>query len=380
MQGTACAQLQRACQSTEWNNAGNASAARVQMLCGLGGNFYLLQLFLHHWDNNAGTVGLQPCVICAATANKSCRRNGYFLKLSRSLLAVSPFLPEFQAPVGSGKSIIAVKWALSKHPCGGTTPVHPLPRVWGWLRAPAAPALKSGCAYTVSGWYLIICLYMCTEHCDMRPDCMGLLTDWAQPLQDDLNNESLPHKCSYHTSSIDSFIPRQHGDNRDRTRRMISAAGLSFSRFQRPIMMQRCCTNSRVWTQIWLTAVFFCVLTFLTRLLDFTQLLIFLQHQPHFIKFRVNQNQTSGLTSVTLLWKLSLLKNSVSVLQLLFFVCVDIIVERGQKHSETAVTLHVCSTRNPPACLTHGSGQGGSAGVVSLAFALVWINKSQVIR
>lgn len=48
-----------------------------------------------------------------------------FWRLNRSLLAASPLLSEFQAPVWSGKSIIVIKWALSKHPCGGTTPIPP---------------------------------------------------------------------------------------------------------------------------------------------------------------------------------------------------------------------------------------------------------------
>lgn len=105
----------------------------------------------------------------------------FFFKLNRSLLAVSPFLSGFQAPVWSGKSIIVVKWALSKHPCGGTTPVCAPAKVWGWLWAPAAPFLQSGCAYTHSRWYLIIRSYMGTRvyrtlWCTFSPGCgfMGI--------------------------------------------------------------------------------------------------------------------------------------------------------------------------------------------------------------
>lgn len=94
---------------------------------------------------------------------RSGRRNGFFPKLNRSLLAVSPFLSEFQAPVWSGKSIIVVKWVLSKHPYGGTTPVHAPARVWAWLWAPAAPVFQSGRAYTDSRWYLIIYFYTGTR-------------------------------------------------------------------------------------------------------------------------------------------------------------------------------------------------------------------------
>lgn len=39
-----------------------------------------------------------------------------------------------------------------------------------------------------------------------------------------------------------------------------------------------------------------------THLPFFTQLLIFLQHQPFFRKFRVNQNKPPNLTSITLKW------------------------------------------------------------------------------
>lgn len=107
-----------------------------------------------------------PRLICVTTATKLPEKWIYyffFFKLNRSLLAVSSFLSEFQAPVWSGKSIIVVKWALSKHPCGGTTPVHAPASVWGWLWALAAPALQSGCAYTDSGRYLIIWFYMGTR-------------------------------------------------------------------------------------------------------------------------------------------------------------------------------------------------------------------------
>lgn len=109
------------------------------------------------------TVRLQPCVISATTATKLPEKWIYFFELSSSLLAVSLFLSECQAPARSGKRIIVVKWALSKHPCGGATPVHALARDWGRLWAPAAPVLQSGCAYTDSRWYLIIWLYMGTN-------------------------------------------------------------------------------------------------------------------------------------------------------------------------------------------------------------------------
>lgn len=79
-------------------------------------NCFFFWFFLHGWGNNTGLAISDLC----HDGNEA----AFFLKLNRSLLAVSPFLSEFQALVWSGKSIIVVKWALSKHPCGGTTPVH----------------------------------------------------------------------------------------------------------------------------------------------------------------------------------------------------------------------------------------------------------------
>lgn len=140
----------------------------MQILCSwvFAVTFTCLKLFLHLGDNKTG-LPLSGCSHVCHYSNKAAREMDIFFKLSSSLLAVSLFLSEFQAPVWSGKSIIVVKWALSKHPCGGATPVHALARDWGWLWAPAAPVLQSGCAYTDSRWSLIIWLlygYTCVQN------------------------------------------------------------------------------------------------------------------------------------------------------------------------------------------------------------------------
>lgn len=83
----------------------------------------------------------------------------WFLKLSSSSLAPSPFLSAFQAQVWSGKSIMVVKWALSKHPSGGTTPLTGPARAWGWIWAPGLIKTHQFCSmgvYTLhdNRWYL----------------------------------------------------------------------------------------------------------------------------------------------------------------------------------------------------------------------------------
>lgn len=110
------------------------------------GNIHSLhKLLLHLWGNNR-CVMCNFCAMCAIKTNlgtftklakKKKRIWFWFLKLRSSLLALCLFLSAFQAQVSSGKSIMVVKWALSKHPSGGTTPLPGLARAWGWISAPS---------------------------------------------------------------------------------------------------------------------------------------------------------------------------------------------------------------------------------------------------
>lgn len=83
----------------------------------------------------------------------------WFPKLSRSSLAPSLFLSAFQAQVWSGKSIMVVKWALSKHPSGATTPLPGSAKAWSWMWASSLIKTHHFCSMGVytqhdNRWYL----------------------------------------------------------------------------------------------------------------------------------------------------------------------------------------------------------------------------------
>lgn len=63
------------------------------------------------------------------------RKQIQFLKLRSSSLAPCPFMSAFRAQIWSGKSITVIKWASSKHPSRGTTPLPGPVRPRGWISA-----------------------------------------------------------------------------------------------------------------------------------------------------------------------------------------------------------------------------------------------------